>query len=117
MCMMMLSSPKVSKDAARAVKRVDSLTMQEVTSESLTELLSLPGMCVMHYAIEAQDGEKCLHLFCEHEYDIAICPRCNKAMSNRYDHKDRCVRHLDMWGMRTLVHFPQRRFYCEVCGR
>lgn len=116
MCMM-LSAPKIEKDAARAVKRVDNLPIQEVTSESLTELLSLPFMQVTHFAIETQDDEKYLHLFCQHEYDIAICPRCNNVTSSNYDHKERCVRHLDMWGMRTFVHFPQRRFTCEVCGK
>ena len=30
--------------------------------------------------------------------------------------EERCVRHLDTWGMKTLVHFPQRRFDCDVCG-
>ena len=107
----------VVKDAARAVKRVDSLTVQPVTGETLSELLGLPGMRVTRFAIEQQGEEKYLHLFCEHQHDAAICPRCGKAMAGGYDHKDRCVRHLDVWGMRTLVHLPQRRFDCEVCGK
>jgi transposase len=114
---MMLSAPKIEKDAARAVKRVDNLPIKEVASESLTQLLSLPCMQVTHFAIETKDDEKYLHLFCQHEHDIAICPRCNNVTSSSYDYKDRCVRHLDMWGMRTFVHFPQRRFTCEVCGK
>lgn len=31
--------------------------------------------------------------------------------------KDRSVCHLDIWGMRTVVHFPQRRFGYNVCGK
>jgi transposase len=110
-------TPVAVKDAARAVKRVDGLVMQEVTEETLSELLSLPGMKVTQYAMEQQGEDMSLHLFCEHEYDVALCPRCEKVMVSGYDHKDRCVRHLDVWHMRTLVHFAQRRFDCLVCGQ
>jgi transposase len=27
------------------------------------------------------------------------------------------VRHLDVFGMRTIIHFDKRRFDCEVCGQ
>jgi transposase len=120
MGMLLLLSPPtgvVVKDAARAVKRLDSLTIQAVTAETLNELLGLPGMKVTRFAIEQQGEERYLHLFCEHQHDVAVCPRCGKATAGGYDHKDRCVRHLDIWGMRTFVHFPQRRFDCEVCGK
>ncbi len=92
------------KDAARAVKRVDSLTVQVVTTGTLSELLGLPGMRVTRFAIEQQGEEKYLRRFCEHEHDVAICPRCTKAMTGGYDHKDRCVRHLDIWGLRNWWH-------------
>ena len=108
---------KTAKDAAQAVKRVDSLTLQAVTSETLSELLGLPGMRVRRFAVEEENEEKYLHLFCEHEHDVAICPRCMQAATDSHEQKDRCVRHLDVWGMETLVHFPQRRFDCEVCGK
>ena len=68
-------------------------------------------------AIEKENKEQYLHLFCEHEHDVAICPRCLKATTEIHEEKDRGVRHLDIWGMRTLVHFPQRRFDCHVCGK
>jgi len=110
-------APQVVKDAARATKRVGSLTVEKVTETTLSELLGLPGMRVTHFAIERQDETQYLHLFCEHEHDVAICPRCQMVASGGYDHKDRCVRHLDIWEMQTLVHFPQRRFDCEVCGK
>jgi len=108
---------KIAKDAAQAVKRVDSLTTQAVTSKTLSELLGLPGMRVTRFAVEEENKEQYLHLFCEHEHDVAICPRCMTATTEIHEQKDRCVRHLDIWGMRTLVHFPQRRFDCDVCGK
>jgi transposase len=116
---LLLSPPNkvIMKDAARAVKRVNSLTVQPVTEETLNELLGLPGMNVTRFAIEQQGEGRYLHLFCEHQHDVAICPRCGKTMAGGYDHEHRCARHLDIWGMRTLVHFPQRRFDCEVCGK
>jgi transposase len=120
MGMPLLLSPPVGvvvKDAARAVKRVDSLAIQPVTAETLNKLLDLPGMRVTRFAIEQQGEDKYLHLFCEHEHDVALCPRCEKVMAGGYDHKDRCVRHLDIWDMKTFVHFSQRRFDCEVCGK
>jgi transposase len=107
---------KVEKDAAKAVKRVNDLTVQPVTGETLSELLNLPGMRVLRFAIEQQGEEQYLHLFCEHRHDVAICPRCQKAAASGYDDQDRCVRHLDIWGMKTFVHFSQRRFTCERCG-
>ncbi|MGB5931960.1 MAG: ISL3 family transposase [Anaerolineae bacterium] len=108
---------KIAKDAAQGVKRVDSLTTQAVTAKTLSELLCLPGMRVTRFAVEEENKEQYLHLFCEHEHDVAICPRCMTATTEIHEQKDRCVRHLDIWGMRTLVHFPQRRFDCDGCGK
>ncbi len=108
---------KIPRDAARAVKRVDSLTTQAVTAKTLSDLLGLPGMRVTRFAIEEENEEQYLHLFCEHEHDVAICPRCLKATTGVHEEEERCVRHLDIWGMKTLVHFPQRRFDCDVCGK
>ena len=110
-------SRKIPKDAARAVKRVDSLKTQAVTAKTLSELLGLPGMRVTRFAIEEENEEQYLHLFCEHDRDVAICPRCLKATNQVHEEKERCVRHLDIWGMKTLVHFPSRRFDCAVCGK
>ena len=110
-------SKKIAKDAARAVNRVDSLKTQAVTAKTLNELLGLPGVRVVRIGVEEDNKEQYLHLFCEHEHDVALCPRCMKATSDVHEQKNRCVRHLDIWGMKTLVHFPQRRFDCEVCGK
>jgi transposase len=110
-------SRKIPRDPARAVKRVDELTTQAVTKRTLSDLLGLPGMKVTRFAIEEEDGEQYLHLFCEHEHDVGICPRCLRTTNEVHEEKKRCVRHLDIWGMKTLVHFPQRRFDCEACGK
>jgi transposase len=110
-------SRKIAKDAAQAVKRVESLTTQAVTAKTLSELLGLSGMRVTRFAVEEENKEQYLHLFCEHEHDVAVCPRCLTATIELHDQEDRCVRHLDIWGMKTLVHFPQRRFDCNVCGK
>jgi transposase len=99
------------------VKRVDGLTTQAVTAKTLSELLGLPGMRVIRFAVEEENKAQYLHLFCEHEHDVAICPRCMTATTEVHEEKKRCVRHLDIWGMKTLVHFPQRRFDCDVCGK
>jgi len=86
-----------------------------VTAKTLSELLGLPGMRVIRFAIEEENKEQYLHLFCEHDNNVAICPRCLQATTQVHEVKERCVRHLDIWGMKTLVHFPQRRFECVVC--
>jgi len=117
--MLLLDAPKkkIVNDASRATSRVADLDIKAVTPETLTDLLGLPGMRVVEFAIEEQDEQKYLHLFCEHCHEVAICPRCGQVTAGAYDRKDRSVRHLDIWGMQTIVHFPQRRFECTVCGK
>lgn len=108
---------KISKDAARAVKRTGELALQNVTAETLNELLDLPGMRITHFAIEVEDEQQYLHLFCEHQHQVALCAECQQLSDKVHESTARCVRHLDIWGMRTLIHFPQRRFACDTCGK
>jgi transposase len=115
--MLLLPAPKIAKDAAQAVKRIDHLHFLPITKESLSTFLDLPGINVTHCHIENQEGKQYLHLSCEHEQDIAICPTCQQPCFSGYDTKDRSVRHLDLFGMATILHFPQRRFGCSVCGK
>lgn len=116
--MLCLPAPEtIVKDASRAVKRVAGLQIQPVNVDILSELLDLPGLGVQQFALEQLGNEKALHLFCEHTHTFAICPRCQLVTRHLYDVKARCVRHLDILEMRTLVHFPQRRFECEHCGK
>lgn len=112
-----LAAPKISQDGAKASQRIHPDFFQPVTVETLTELLGLAGLKVSQYFIEKEKGSQYLHLWCEHEYDVAVCPRCQKAAGSGYDHKRRSVRHLEVFGMRSIIHFDKRRFDCEVCGR
>ena len=114
---MKLNRGRPVKDAASAVHRVENLDIQKVTPDSLTELLGIPTMRVTHFAIESEGEEQSLHMFCGHVHNVAVCPGCSQPSQEGYDHQERCVRHLDIWGMRTLIHFSQRRFECEVCGK
>ncbi len=112
-----LSPPKIAKDAAKASQRIHQDFFQPITRQTLTQLLGLPGMVVTHFFIEEQKGNQYLHLACQHQHNVAVCPRCQQAAGSGYDHKERSVRHLDVFGMRTIIHFDKRRFDCEVCGQ
>lgn len=107
----------IIRDAARATKRVAGLMIQKVTAGTLSELLALPGVVVTAYAIERQGEDDVLHLFCAHTHGVALCPRCGTAATALHDQEERCVRHLDVWGKRTFVHFPARRFDCSPCHK
>ena len=113
----LLPSPKIGKDAAKANKRIGQEQFQPIVPQTLTQLLGFPNMAVTHLYIEEQDGKAYLHLECQHQYDVALCPRCQQTAVSGYDHKKRSVRHLDVFGMRTIIHFDKRRFDCDVCGK
>lgn len=115
---LLLNAPKFkSRDAARAVKQGAGLKIEPISAGTLTTLLGLPGMRVTGYACEKQDEQEFLHIFCEHEHDVAVCPHCNGLTQAVHERTERCIRHLDIWGKRTFVHFPARRFDCEACGK
>jgi len=67
---------RVIRDAARTAKRTAGLMIERVTAGTLSTLLGLPALVVTEYAIEKQDEREVLHIFCEHEHDVAVCPRC-----------------------------------------
>ena len=108
---------KIIRDAARMVKRTTGLVMEQVTAGTLSILLGLPGMEVTEYALEKQGEREILHVFCRHEYEIAVCPHCGQISERVHEEKERCIRHLDIWGKATYVHFPGRRFDCEGCQK
>jgi transposase len=110
-------APKTIRDAARAAKRTAGLMVKRVTADTLSILLGLPGMVVTEYALEKQDGREILHIFCQHEHEVAPCPRCGQISQALHEETERCVRHLDIWGKTTYVHFPARRFDCEHCHK
>lgn len=108
---------KVIRDAARAVKRTESLMIEQVTANTMSELLGLAGMVVRGYALEQQEGQEILHLFCHHAYEVAMCPRCGQLSESVHEEEERCIRHLDIWGKASYVHFPARRFDCWQCNK
>ena len=115
--MKLLPAPPIPKDASRAAKRIHASQFQPVTQESLNTLLNLPGIRVTHFSMELNDNITHLHLSCEHEHSFALCPTCQKASGSVYEYKSRSVRHLDILGMRTVIHFSQRSFECFICGK
>ena len=74
-------------------------------------------MVVTEYALERQGEQEVLHLFCHHEHEVAICPRCGQVSDAVHEQEERAIRHLDIWGKATYVHFPSRRFDCEHCKK
>ena len=116
---LLLSAPtRVIRDAARAVKRKVGLMIERVTAGTLSALLGLPGLVVTEYALEPRAGDReVLHLFCQPEHAVAVCPTCGQVSSAVHDSAERCIRHLDIWGKVTFVHFPARRFDCGPCQK
>jgi transposase len=116
---LLLSAPtRVIRDAARAVKRKGGLMIERVTAGTLSALLGLPGLVVTEYALEPCAGDReVLHLFCQPEHAVAVCPTCGQVSSAVHDSAERCIRHLDIWGKVTFVHFPARRFDCGPCQK
>jgi hypothetical protein len=118
--MLLLNAPPVApivNDAARAVNRIDTLELKPITPESLTELLDIEEILVSSLAIEELADNEYVHLVCEHEHNIAICPCCGQVSTSIHETKDRSVRHLDIWNKRTIIHFQSRRFECSRCNK
>jgi len=105
------------KDAAKAVKRISLQEFKEVADETLTELLGIATMVVKMYTIRREGEHEVLHLWCTHREEIALCPHCGSLSTNIHQEEHRSIRHLDVWGKRTFLHFLSRRFKCEDCGR
>jgi transposase len=105
------------KDAAKAVKRICLEEFKEVVDEALTELLGIVSLVVRMYAIRREGEHEVLHLWCAHRDEIALCTHCGTISTEVHQEEHRCIRHLDVWGKRTFLHFMGRRFQCEHCGR
>jgi transposase len=93
------------------------LVVEAVTAGTFSRLLGLAGMVVTSYALEQQNEREIVHIFCEHEHEVAVCPQCGQAANGVHERKARCIRHLSLWGKATFVHFSARRFACEGCGK
>jgi transposase len=90
---------------------------KEVADETLTKLLGIATMVVQMYAIRREGEHKVLHFWCAHRKEIALCTHCGSLSTKVHQEEHRCIRHLDVWGKKTFLHFLSRRFRCEDCGR
>ena len=99
------------------MKRICKEEFIEVKDGTLTKLLGIATLLVTMYALRKEGEQEVLHLWCKHKADIALCPRCGALSETIHDEEPRCVRHLDVWGKRTFLHFLSRRFDCEHCRR
>ena len=104
------------KDAAKAVKRICLEDFKEVADETLTELLGIATLVVRMYAMRREGDQEVLHLWCAHREEIALCTHCGVLSTAVHQEEQRCIRHLDVWGKKTFLHFMARRFHCEGCG-
>ncbi len=109
--------PSFIKDAARAVKRISQKEFIAVADNTLTELLGIASLFVTMYALRREGDEDVLHLRCAHRQEVALCPHCAALSTNVHQEEPRCVRHLDVWGKKTFLHFLSRRFKCDQCDK
>ena len=105
------------KDAAKAVKRISQSEFTRVTDDTLTELLGIATLFVQMYALRREGDQEVLHLHCAHRQEMALCPHCGSVATDVHQEEPRCIRHLDVWGKKTFLHFPCRRFKCDQCGK
>ena len=114
----MLALPiKYVKDAARSVKRICEQEFKKVKDSVLTDLLGISCLVVTMFALRREDDVDVLHIMCAHRNEVAICPKCGALTDSVHEEKERCVRHLDIWGKRTFLHFLSRRFKCAGCEK
>lgn len=105
------------RDAARSAGRLVQQGAQRITAKTLNLILDLSEFIATYFEFESRGEENILHLYCEHNHDFAVCPRCRKISNSPHENKSRCVRDLDMGKRRVFIHFTNRRFYCEDCER
>ena len=115
---LLLNAPKSEiREAARSAKQKEGIEIEELNEETMSKLLGVKGIRIKRYGIEKREKEEILHLYSEAEHEIAICPRCGKISTEVHEEEERCVRHLEIWGKRTYIHFESRRFQCEGCQK
>jgi transposase len=80
---------------------------------ALTRLLDLPEMIVT--GLEYDAIKERLIVFCEHAWQVAVCPTCRQISAHPHDYKKRTVRDLAWSGKACYLEFAARRFYCDTC--
>lgn len=105
------------KDASKAVKRISKADFKETADNTLTELLGIATLFVTMYALRREGDQEVLHLWCVHREEVALCTNCGCLSKDAHQDEARCIRHLDVWGKKTILHFLSRRFKCEDCDK
>ena len=108
---------RLVRDAARSAGRLIQKGTQRITERTLDLILDLPEFTATHFEFETRGEQNILHLYCEHQHEFAVCPRCRKISGTCHENKPRCVRDLDFGKWRVFIHFTGRRFDCEKCDR
>ncbi len=105
------------KDGSKAVKRITPGEFTEVADGTLAQLLGIATMVVKMFALRREGKHDVLHLWCAHRENVALCSHCGSLSTKVHQEEQRCIRHLDVWGKKTFLHFLSRRFKCGECGR
>ena len=105
------------KDASKAVKRINNIEFKKTEESTLTELLGIPTLLVTLYSLCREGVQDVLHLWYTHQDEVALCPHCGCVSTKVHQEENRCIRHLNVWGRMTFLHFLSRRFKCEDCGK
>jgi len=80
---------------------------------ALTRILDLPEMVVT--GLEYDSDQERLFLFCEHAWQVAVCPTCQQLSSQIHAYHTRTVRDLAWAGKVCYLQFAARRFSCLTC--
>ena len=99
------------------MKRISQTEFTAVADNTLTDLLGIATLFVTMYALRREGDQDVLHLRCAHRQEVALCTHCGTLSTNVHQEEPRCVRHLDVWGKKTFLHFLSRRFKCDQCGK
>jgi transposase len=104
------------QDDTDALKRISLQEFKEVAGETLTVMLGITNMAVKKYAIRREGEREVLHLWCTYREDIALCTNCGSVTMKIHSKKTMSIRHSNVWGKQTFLHFISGRFKCEQCG-
>ncbi len=80
--------------------------------ETISTLLALPDIRVIDFKILGQE----LHITVESTLKGTRCQRCGRRITQYHGkNRERVLRHLPCFGMRTFIHIKQIRYECEQC--
>jgi transposase len=97
-------------------RQISLQEFEEVAGETLSEMLGIASLMVKKYAIRREGEHEVLHLWCAYREDAALCTNCGSVTTKANPIETISIKHSDMWGKETFLHFLSRRFECEQCG-